>query len=183
MYSSQNLNLHFLNDRKNALHSGIPEHAPRVEVPMEAKLYAAHLAARLPLLAVIGADIQLPKVTREKGASERPFISVALEVKWRRAVAVLVSLFVGQLIAIAVVKIICRNVFLRDHDSFLSTARLLRTSMQKVEGLSMAPGKEIAEQLYSKDVVLRYGTREKGDCYELDLCDDSTGRFPDAVYS
>ncbi|KAH8587889.1 hypothetical protein B0O99DRAFT_583890 [Bisporella sp. PMI_857] len=182
LYSGMNKNSHFLNDMENALHTGATKDAPRVEVPAEAELYAAHLAARLPLLAIIGADIQLPKVTREQGASELPFISVVLEVKWARTIAVLVSILVGQLLAIVAVKVMCRNVFLRDHDSFFSVARLMKTAMGEVKGRSTSKGKEISGFLEGKGKLLKYGTRARGDCLEVDLWEDTQSRFPPAYY-
>ncbi|CUS15094.1 unnamed protein product [Tuber aestivum] len=183
LYSSMNKNSHFLNNMGNELHTGATGDAPHVEVPVEAELYAAHLAARLPLLAIIGADSQLPKVTREKGASEQPFISVALEVKWTRTIVVLVSILIGQLLAVAVVKFMCRNVFLRDHDSFLSLARILKTSMQKVEGRSAGNGKDLATFLDGEGVRMRYGTRAREDYLEVDLWDDVQNWFPDSLYA
>lgn len=196
LYSSQNLNSHFLNDRNSALEDGqpddAPEDAPRVKAAEEVELYAAHLAARLPLLPVIGADSQLPKVTRDPGASERPYVAVALEVKWRRTAGVLIGILFGQIIAIAVVKWMCQKVFLRDHDSFLSVSRLLRTAMldlkkgSSVKAVSTANGEELAAALDERlgGTRLRYGTRNRGgEFLEVDLWHDVDNRFPPASYA
>ncbi|KAF2262562.1 hypothetical protein CC78DRAFT_606095 [Lojkania enalia] len=187
-YPGMNKNLHFMNDRDNAVHSGVEENAPRTSVPLEAELYAAHVAARLPILAIIGADSQLPRVTREKGASERPFVNTVLEVRWKRTVAVLASILAGQVIAIAVVKFMCRRVFIRDHDSYLSLARLMKTVMEKkVVGRSTDSGKDLAQFLKDEGVIMRYGTRSIEDgYYEVDLWDGErplNGEFRSGRYN
>lgn len=191
-YSSQNMNSHFLNDRESNLDNGATKDAPRVRVPDHAELYAAHLTARVPLLPIIGADSQgqLQKATHEFGASERPFISVVLEVKWTRAAGVLVGIICGQIVAIAIVKRMCRNIFLRDHDSFLSVARLLRTVTGEVKGRSTETGKELAAALDKElvrkrgDSKLRYGTRNRGgEYYEADMWLDVNNEFPAGLYA
>ncbi|XP_014561713.1 hypothetical protein COCVIDRAFT_85780 [Bipolaris victoriae FI3] len=144
----------------------------------------AHLAARLPILAILGADMQLPKVTKIPGASERLFIDVRLKVKLKEPIMVLFCIFGGQILAIGVVLFYCRKVFIRDHTSSLSIARLLKTTMEDVEGMSTCTGEELAEHLDSKGVMMRYGTRRKGDkTLEVDLWDDVEEDFPDAIYS
>ncbi|RVD80415.1 uncharacterized protein DFL_008312 [Arthrobotrys flagrans] len=156
---------------------------PRGKVSSYAELYAAHLAARLPLLAIIGAETKLPKVPRDMGASERPFVNVVLEVRWPRAIGVLAAISVGQLVVIAVVIFACRKVFIRDHDSYLSIARLMKTAMEKVEGNSTDTGRELAEHLGNKEVRMRYGTRLKeSGIYEVDLWNDVDKSFPNAMY-
>jgi len=148
----------------------------------DAELNAAHFTARLPLLAVLGADNVLVKVPRDKNAIQKAFITVALDVRWRRAVAVLVAILVGQVIAVGVVKYMCWNVFLRDHDSFLALAVLLKTTVGKVQGRSTALGEELASFLDREGVKMRYGTRAKGQYREVDLADDVEDRFPNVQY-
>lgn len=155
-----------------------------VSIAFQGKLQPAHLAARLPILAILGADMQLPKVTKIPGASERLFIDVRLKVKLKKPIMVLLCIFGGQILAIGVVLFYCRKVFIRDHTSSLSIARLLKTTMEDVEGMSTCTGEELAEHLDSKGVMMRYGTRRKSDkTLEVDLWDDVEEDFPDAIYS
>lgn len=57
------------------------------------------------------------------------------------------GLVVGQTLAIAAAYLVCRKVPIRDHDSYLSVARLLRTAMNKVKGESTKSGKDLADIL------------------------------------
>jgi hypothetical protein len=50
--------------------SGNAPHTKNVSIHTE--LYAAHVSSRAPLLAILGAETQLPKITREEGASPTP---------------------------------------------------------------------------------------------------------------
>jgi len=180
-YSSMEKARHFT----NGLGSIVPDTdgRPRLDVPLAAELYAAHLAARASILSVIGADRDLPKVTQELGVSERPFVNTELGVKWHRAIGVLVGILVGQLVAIVVVLFACRRVFVRDHDSYLSVARLLKTAMGKVEGRTMDTGRELADYLGAGGQTMTYGTRQCGDeGYEVDLWDNVDDQFPDGSY-
>jgi hypothetical protein len=125
----------------------------------------------------MGAERQLPRVPRERGAAELPFVVTSLEVKWTRAAA-------GQLLAVAVVFYAARGVPVRDHDSFLSLARLLRTAVNTVEGGSAAGGEELAESIReTAGGGIRYGTRRVGDAEtererrEVDLWNDVDGVF------
>ncbi|EMD68531.1 hypothetical protein COCSADRAFT_350137 [Bipolaris sorokiniana ND90Pr] len=146
--------------------------------------FAKSLTTRLPLLAVLGADIQLPKVTQISGASERLFIDVRLNVKLKEPITVLMCIFGGQVLAIAVAIFYCRKVFIRDYASSLSIARLLKTTMEEVEGMSTCTGEKLMEYLDRKGVMMRYGTRRKGDeALEVDLWNDVEDEFPDAIYS
>src|SRR4051794_12831533 len=45
----------------------------------------AHITARMPFLTIAGADMSLPKIAKMDGASERPFTSITLQVRWDRA--------------------------------------------------------------------------------------------------
>ncbi|EMD96751.1 hypothetical protein COCC4DRAFT_62250 [Bipolaris maydis ATCC 48331] len=146
--------------------------------------FANGLSARLPLLAILGAEALLPKVTQAPGTPEQLFIDVRLKVKLKESITVLVCIFGGQILAISVVLFYCRNVFIRDYTSSLSVARLLKTTMEDVEGMSTSTGEELAEYLESKGVMMRYGTRRKGDeTFEVGLWNDVEDEFPDAVYA
>jgi len=177
-YSGMDKNEHFSNYLHNAA-----EKDPRFGVPLPAKLHAAHLVARLPLLAILGADMRLPKMTQEQNASERPFVDIKLKVDLRKPITVLLSIFVGQLLAIGIVQVVCRKVFVRDYASYLSIARLLKTAVKKVDGMSTQTGKELVEYLDQGDVMMRYGTRQRGEeNLEVDLWNDVKNEFPDATY-
>ncbi|KAK6507928.1 hypothetical protein TWF481_006349 [Arthrobotrys musiformis] len=177
IYSGKPRFAHFMND----LGAGYIR-TPPFNNKSESELFAAHLAARLPLFAVMGAETRLPKVARDDGATERLFVNVVVEVRWSRAIGVLIALLVGQLAAIAIVMIVCRKVFVRDHDSCLSIARLLRSAMGKVDGGSVNTGLEIAEYLEAMEVEMMYGSRGEGDYRVVDLWNDIEKDFPDAVY-
>ncbi|KAL2265713.1 hypothetical protein VTJ83DRAFT_6813 [Remersonia thermophila] len=151
-------------------------------VPLMLELEAAHVAARLPILAILGAQQRLPRVTRERGASERPFVVRSLQVKWREAFIV-VAVFQGvQLLAFAVVWWVSRGVPVLDHGSVLVTSRVLRTAMNTIEGGSMASGAELAKSIRREARDIRYGTRkrrcEDGEAYEADLWSDVDNEFP-----
>lgn len=93
-------------------------------------------------------------------------------------------IFGGQVLAIAVAIFYCRKVFIRDYASSLSIARLLKTTMEEVEGMSTCTGEKLMEYLDRKGVMMRYGTRRKGDeALEVDLWNDVEDEFPDAIYS
>ncbi|KAK3985424.1 hypothetical protein QBC44DRAFT_275230 [Cladorrhinum sp. PSN332] len=131
-------------------------------VPIEEELFVAHLAARLPILTLIGAQSQLPRTTKEKGASEKPFVRTALEVKWPRAIAVVIAINAGALLAVFVIYWGCRSVLIPDkgRDSKLTVARFLYgfvgRSLERTT--SVDTGKEMAKEM--KDVRLMYGVRK-----------------------
>jgi hypothetical protein len=49
---------------------------------IESELHVAHITARLPILVIMGAERQLPKVTKEDSASELAYIVTMVQVKW-----------------------------------------------------------------------------------------------------
>lgn len=130
-------------------------------VPIAEEVYVAHLAARLPILGFVGAQRQLPKITKEKGASEKPFIRTVLQVKWRRAMAVMIAINASAVFVILAVYLACRKVMIpnKGRDSPLLTARFLNEfiagSSGKTTGVDTM--REIAER--TKNVRLRYETR------------------------
>jgi hypothetical protein len=170
--------IHFVYGLKDTI-TGVRPHR---SVAPNAELYAAHISARLPVLTVMGAETVLPKVLRDAGDREQSYINITLEVRWPRAIAVLVAIVAGQLVAIAVVSFWCRKVFIRDHDSYLSVARLLRTAVYQIEGRSMHTGEELATYLEKTGLSLRYGVRQTEDGYEGDLWVDVSGDFPNGIY-
>lgn len=178
-YESQEHAKHFINGLTAMTYDEFGEKWYSKPVSTEYELHTAHLAARLPILAIMGAERQLPRVTREQGASEKPFIVTSLEVKWPRAIGVLVAILTGQLLAVGVVFYASRGVPVRDHDSFLSLARLLRTAMNTVEGRSAHCGEDLAKSIQEP---LRYGTRrvpgKTGEEREVDLWNDVDDIFP-----
>jgi hypothetical protein len=177
-YNSEENTLHFMNNLNVMKYKDFGEDWYRMPVPAEYELYTAHLVARLPILAIMGAERQLPRVPRDKGAVERPFVVTSLEVKWTRAAGVLAGILAGQLLAVAVIFYTSRGVPVRDHDSFLSVARLLRTAVNTVEGGSTVSGKDLAESIGETVGEVRYGTRRVCDAetererHEVDLWND-----------
>jgi hypothetical protein len=136
-------------------------------VPLAYELGAAHVVARAPILAIVGAERLLPKVLKEAGASERPYITTSLEVKWAQSFGVVAAILAGQLLTIAAVYFYTgKKVLLRDHDSYLAVARLLRTAVsdRPADGYvvrSTDSGEEIARRLQGDAKVkgLKYGTK------------------------
>ncbi|PVH97868.1 hypothetical protein DM02DRAFT_657854 [Periconia macrospinosa] len=178
VYSGMNKNEHFANN----LNEGFKK-SNTTDITRQANLHAAHLVARLPLLAILGADIQLPRVTLIPNALPQKFVDRKLGVSWRESIPVLVSIFVGQTLAIGTVFFYCRKVFIRDHASNLSVARLLKTTIENVNGMSTHAGDKIAEYLEKEGKMMRYGTRRNDNgVLEVDLWNDVENEFPDAVY-
>jgi hypothetical protein len=146
-------------------------------------LQAAHVTAWLPLLSIIGAEMQLPKVPKEEGVGDRPFLTFELQIQWGRAVGVLIGIVGLELLAIVLVLCGCRGVPLRDHDSYLAVGRLLRTVLNEVEGKSVSTGEDLAKWLHDKKgLKLRYGTRNVDGEYEVDLVKVGTDGFPNGSY-
>lgn len=151
-------------------------------IPLESELHAAHIAARLPILTVIGAEERLPKVLLDKNTSEKLFINTVLDVRWRRVFGVFAVILAWQWIAIALSVFWCRKIIVPDPISCLSVARLLRTAMVAAGGRSLVLGKELAGYMEDKDIRrMRYGTRKSKEhnAYEVDLWHDVKNFFPD----
>ncbi|GAB1312059.1 hypothetical protein MFIFM68171_02269 [Madurella fahalii] len=159
------------------------EDNPSTNVPSYSEVHAAHLAARLPILTIIGAETQLPRRTKVEGAPELPMANIVLDVKWQRVWGVLGAMLGGQLLVIVGTFWWCREIILPDHDSYLPIARLLRTAMQNTDGRSVATGWEFAAQMAGENMRMKYGTRTTQDgSREVDLWDDVDGEFPEARY-
>ncbi|GAB1318624.1 hypothetical protein MFIFM68171_08834 [Madurella fahalii] len=134
-YGSQKHTMHFINNLNALRHDELGDDWYPKPVPAEYALHTAHLAARLPILAIMGAEQQLPRVTREKGASEQTFIVTSLEVKWGRPAGVLAAILAGQVLAVVVVSYVSHGVLLA------------------------ASGKDLAESIQQSAGEIRYGTR------------------------
>lgn len=157
-YSSENHALHFINELGAMRYDRFGENWYRTPVVAEDELHAAHLTARLPILAIVGAERQLPRVPRNPGASEQPYIVTSLEVKWGRGMGVLGAILAGQLVAVGVVYAYSRKVWIRDHDSFLSIASVLSTAIEEGKGKSSDTGRELATKIGGVASGIRYGT-------------------------
>jgi hypothetical protein len=138
-------------------------------------LLAAFLTARAPMLALLGAQLELPRVQADESA--------ALKVKWERTICALAGIRVALMLAVAVTFGYCRwlGVVVRDHDSFFSIASLLQTILGSVrDRLRIVDGAKAVERYLRDDGrMLRYGTRRVGGSgnLELDIWDDVKGRF------
>lgn len=154
-YSSQQTTLHFLSNLSSFASDTRGQDGSQdwyaKAVPLKYEVEAAHLTAQLPIMAVMGAETQLPRVTKEQGASEQPFTQTRLQVKWRY---VWISLTCIQVILLSLVVAVCwickkEATPLPDHDSYLSFAWLLKTAMVEHghEVPSEADGERLAEGL------------------------------------
>lgn len=156
--------------------------------------FVAHITARLPLATIIGADVSLPKVTKVEGASEQPFVTMTLQVRWDRAIAVLAAIWGGEILAVAGLFGWClwKRVLVRDHASYLSVANLVRPALDKAAGIteirSVDSGVEIARKMEKWGVArLRYQAATGADgCLEVSMLDrgaprdaGGNGRFVD----
>jgi hypothetical protein len=86
----------------------------------------AHIAARLPILAVVGADGELPTMQLSNETSAVVIINTKLGVKWDRAIGVLEAILGGQLVVSAAVLYWCKQTFVPDYRSQVSAANLLK---------------------------------------------------------
>jgi hypothetical protein len=147
------------------------------------ELEAAHYAARLPILTLIGATENLPRKTVQPGASPQPFVRTVLQVNWTGAFILLAAILAAILSAIAGVCYGCRDVFIPDYTSSLVEARLIQATLNQGVSWSIGSRKEIIEQMGL--VRLRYGIRQtKYGKMEADLLDTGKERysFPDGEY-
>ncbi|KAM7205172.1 hypothetical protein V8F20_003309 [Naviculisporaceae sp. PSN 640] len=170
-YSSQQTTLHFLtnlgswaSDKEN---KDWNEDWYSKPVPMMYEVEAAHLTAQLPILSIIGAETQLPRVTKEEGASEQPFTQTRLQVKWHY---VAISLVCIQVILMSLVFAVCwickkSGVPLPDHDSYLAVAWLFKRAMGQggveMNSAGTGNGERLAAAL-ERDGGLRYKTASDG---------------------
>jgi len=135
------------------------------EFERHVRLFVANLVARMPVLAIAGADNQLPQVSRD-GNKQRPYVITTLEVKWEFVALSVAAIIVGQVFVITVVLHYCRRVHIQD-DSYLSVAHLLGTLVAKVDGGSLRSGKEFAACLDSLKPGFIYGRSNQMNGYKL----------------
>ncbi|CUS15584.1 unnamed protein product [Tuber aestivum] len=163
-------------------------HSGFFDLPNEAiwngySLWIAGLVARLPILAIIHANHDLPKYARglnPNQTSGTAYLHTALEVDWFRTMLIAFSITGGQILAILAVLGYCKGIYTRD-DSHLATAELLKTVITKFDDGKLMTGEELAASL---DGVLRervsYGIREglDGGPPEVDLTSGLNNNFP-----
>lgn len=75
------------------------------------ELYVAYLLARSPLLAIAWADSMLPRKPVD-GLRDKQYVNTTLQVEWRNVAAVMACILGGEILAVAVVLIYCRAVFI-----------------------------------------------------------------------
>ncbi|KAK0617713.1 hypothetical protein B0T14DRAFT_569195 [Immersiella caudata] len=139
---------------------------------------AAKITGRLPILTVMGAQANLPKVPKQKETEEIITIASTLEVNWARVFGVLGGLLAGQAITILLVLHSCRKVFLPDHASFWPIAKALSIAVVGTGGRSVDTGADLAAHREKEGMRLRYGARKIGiqdqeDVFELSAWDDT----------
>ncbi|GAB1320997.1 hypothetical protein MFIFM68171_11207 [Madurella fahalii] len=116
----------------------------------------AHLAARLPILAVVGADGELPTMQLSNESSAVVIINTKLGVKWDRAIGVLVAILGGQLIVSVAVLYWCKQTFVPDYRSQVSTANLLKTIVGSSKLSGVEKMSELAAILRAEGKSLEY---------------------------
>ena len=123
-------------------------------------LYVAALIARHPIAAIAyGNDGKIfPPMYKNPNAHWDVHVETTLEVKWDRVGFSAGAIVAGQILAITAVVCYCRNVYVRE-DSYLTTAELLKTVLNKIGDGNTMTAKELGEAL---DNVLEgpvsYGT-------------------------
>lgn len=155
---------------------------PITNITPEFEVRAADIAARHPVLALIGAQNSLPRIPLEEGASEQAVIITTLQVKWDRAIGVLSAVLGLQFLAIVITAIVTRRVPVLDHQSYFAVARLMRTAMNSIETGPIARQAQLTESIGYRSSSIRYGTRqvtgENADIYQLDVWNDVENVFP-----
>jgi len=139
--------------------------------------------ARLPILAIMHANTQLSRYTRDTMSNQtagKAFIHTSIEVNWHRVAIIAASIMVGQILVILVVFYYCNGVYPRD-DSYLATAELLKTVITRFDGGKLMTGEELAVSLGGVlGGPVSYGTREgqDGGPPEVDLARGLNANFP-----
>ena len=149
------------------------------------RLWVSGVVARLPILAILHANTELSRYTRDSHSNQTDptqHIDKTLEVKWLPVGIIAASIIVGQLLAIGAVIYYCKGIYTRD-DSHLATAELLKTVINTpgFDSSKLMTGKELAVSL---DHILKarvsYGTRAGQDSGppEVDLATGLDAKFP-----
>ncbi|KAK1837155.1 hypothetical protein QBC39DRAFT_325934 [Podospora conica] len=119
----------------------------RYYVTKESEIMAAEIAARPPVMAVLGAQQTIPRVVKHGGDSEIPFVDVALEVRWDGVFGILAGMLAGLALAVGATLFWCRDVVLRDQSSFLSLAMLLRRPLEATGARTVDSGEQVARRM------------------------------------
>ncbi|PUU75108.1 hypothetical protein B9Z19DRAFT_1067671 [Tuber borchii] len=125
-------------------------------------IYVAGLVARLPMATIAYGDQIYPHVPKDRNANLTINVETTLKVKWGR-VGIAAGIIVGsQILAIAVVLYYCRNVYVRE-DSYLTTAELLNTALNKIDHGSTMTMEELGDALgKALEGPVSYGTIPSG---------------------
>jgi len=120
--------------------------------------YIARLIASLPVSAIAYGTEILPRIYKDPEAYWTDHVETTLEVKWDRVFISAGTILTSQILMIIAVVYYSRNVYVRE-DSFLTTAELLKTVLNKIGDGNLMTAKELGDSL---DKVLggpvRYGT-------------------------
>ncbi|KAG0634072.1 hypothetical protein HOY80DRAFT_929240 [Tuber brumale] len=147
------------------------------------RLWMAGLVARLPILAIMYANTDLPQFARGPYSNETAgtaYLHTTLEVDWLRVALIAISITCGQILAILAVLCYCNGVYTRD-DSHLATAELLKTVITRFDDGKLMTGEELAASLDDVlEVPVSYGTRkgQDGGPPEVDLASGLDANFP-----
>ena len=125
----------------------------------DALVEVTHVMARLPILAVVGAEGELPTAPLVNESSVVVTIHTKLEVRWDRAIGVLAAILGGQLVFTAVVLFWCKQVFIPDYRSQVSTANLLKTVIGPAKLSGVEKMSELAAILGAEGKPLEYQTK------------------------
>ena len=146
-------------------------------------LWVSGLVARLPILAIIYENAAHPQYTRDTHSNQTAgtaYLHTILEVNWNRVTITAVSILVGQILAILIVLYYCNRVYTRD-DSYLATAELLKTVINRFDGGKLMTGEELAVSLdRALGVSVSYGMQEgpDGGPLAVDLASGLDRNFP-----
>ncbi|RPA96895.1 hypothetical protein L873DRAFT_1791339 [Choiromyces venosus 120613-1] len=143
-------------------------------------LYVATLVARLPITAIAYANTIYPRKLKNPDASPTRRIKTTLEVEWLRVGISAGVIVAGQMLGIAAVLYYCRNVYIRE-ESFLATAVLLKTVLNKIDDASMMTTVELEDALNKAlKGPISYGTVSDvhGECPQVALDRNVNNNFP-----
>ncbi|KAK3349541.1 hypothetical protein B0T25DRAFT_504738 [Lasiosphaeria hispida] len=118
-----------------------------------------HLVARLPILAMVGAEGELPKIKLVNESSTVETVYTKLGVRWERAISVLVAILGGQIVVSAAVLFWCKQVFIPDYRSPVSTANLLKTIVGPAELSGVEEMSELATILEAEKKPIEYRSK------------------------
>ncbi|PUU81916.1 hypothetical protein B9Z19DRAFT_888929, partial [Tuber borchii] len=107
-------------------------------------LYIAGLVARLPIAAIAYGNEVFPRVEKVPDARWTEYVETKLEVKWGRVGIAAGTIVAVQILAITTILYYCRNVHVRE-DSYLTTAELLKTVLNRIEDGNTMTAKELED--------------------------------------